>query len=131
MGGISGLALARDGTVAGISDRSALCTPDVERGDTPTAGATAWRPPADGGGKVLDSEGIVVDRDGSYPVTDQFAPAVRRYGRAGEVLGTLPVPEAFRRSRRAAPPRTLPDARGRRPSCRRTIRWWTTWRGWR
>lgn len=68
----------------------------VGRGDTPRAGAVARLPLADGAGKPLDSEGIVVDRDGSYLVTDEFAPAVRRHGRTGEVLGTLPVPDAFR-----------------------------------
>uniref|UniRef100_A0AAU2K4L7 Esterase-like activity of phytase family protein n=1 Tax=Streptomyces sp. NBC_00049 TaxID=2903617 RepID=A0AAU2K4L7_9ACTN len=51
---------------------------------------------ADGAGKALDSEGIVVDRDGSYLVTDEFAPAIRRHGRNGEVSATLPVPDGFR-----------------------------------
>ncbi|MFD9517980.1 esterase-like activity of phytase family protein [Streptomyces sp. NPDC059979] len=96
VGGISGLAVDRDGTIAAVSDKSALYSLKVGRGDTPTAGAVARLPLTDGAGKPLDSEGIVVDRDGSYLVTDEFAPAVRHYGRTGEVLGTLPVPDAFR-----------------------------------
>ncbi|MFB7784180.1 esterase-like activity of phytase family protein [Streptomyces vinaceus] len=102
VGGLSGLAVDRNGKVAAVSDRSALFTLDVAHGNTPTARATAWRPLTDGAGKALDSEGIVVDRDGSYLVTDEFGPAIRRYGRGGEVLGTLPVPESFR---------TAPDGR--------------------
>ncbi|MFD3677694.1 hypothetical protein [Streptomyces sp. NPDC058613] len=38
---------------------------------------------------------MVVDRDGTY-LTDEFMPAIRRYCRTGQVLGTLPVPDAFR-----------------------------------
>ncbi|MFD9409186.1 esterase-like activity of phytase family protein [Streptomyces sp. NPDC059989] len=96
VGGISGLAVDRDGTVAGVFDKSALYSLKVGRGDTPTARATARLPLTDGAGNAIDSEGIVVDGDGSYLITDEFAPAIRRYGRTGEVLGTLPVRDAFR-----------------------------------
>lgn len=96
VGGISGLALDRDGTVAGVSDRSVLFTLKTGRGDTPTGRATAQLPLTDGAGQPVDSEGIVVDRDGTYLITDEFAPAIRRYSRTGRVLGTLPVPDAFR-----------------------------------
>lgn len=96
VGGISGLSLDRDGKVAAVSDRSALYTLDVARGDTPTARATRRLPLTDGAGAVIDSEGVVVDRDGSYLVTDETTPAIRRYDRTGRVLSTLPVPPAFR-----------------------------------
>ncbi|MFG2617885.1 esterase-like activity of phytase family protein [Streptomyces sp. NPDC048507] len=96
VGGISGLALDRNGAVAAISDRSALYELKVARGNTPTATATSRLPLTDGAGTVLDSEGLVVDRDGSYLVTDETAPAIRRYSRTGRVLATLPVPPAFR-----------------------------------
>lgn len=96
VGGISGLALDRDGTVAAVSDKSALYKLDVSRGATPAATATARLPLTDGAGKILDSEGVVVDRDGTYLITDEAAPAIRRYGRTGEVLATLPVPPAFK-----------------------------------
>ncbi|MFE7509646.1 esterase-like activity of phytase family protein [Streptomyces sp. NPDC057540] len=96
VGGISGLALDRDGTVVAVSDKSALYRLKVASGRTPTATATARLPLADGTGKVLDSEGVVVDRDGSYLVTDETAPAIRRYSRTGRVVAELPVPPAFR-----------------------------------
>ncbi|MFJ9825236.1 esterase-like activity of phytase family protein [Streptomyces sp. NPDC101160] len=96
VGGISGLALDRDGTVAAVSDKSALYRLKVADGDTPAATATARLPLTDGAGKVLDSEAVVVDRDGTYLVTDETAPAVRRYDRTGRVLAALPVPSAFR-----------------------------------
>ncbi|MFJ9768987.1 esterase-like activity of phytase family protein [Streptomyces erythrochromogenes] len=96
VGGLSGLAPDRDGAVVAVSDKSALYSLKVGRGGTPTARATARIPLTDGAGAPVDSEGVVVDRDGSYLVTDEYAPAVRRYGRTGQVLGTLPVPDAFR-----------------------------------
>ncbi|MEU6620914.1 esterase-like activity of phytase family protein [Streptomyces litmocidini] len=96
VGGISGLALDRDGTVVAVSDKSVLYRLEVADGDTPAATATARLPLTDGAGKVLDSEAVVVDRDGTYLVTDETAPAVRRYDRTGRVLAALPVPPAFR-----------------------------------
>ncbi|WP_405830018.1 MULTISPECIES: esterase-like activity of phytase family protein [unclassified Streptomyces] len=96
VGGISGLAVDKDGTVAAVSDRSVLYSLKVGRGDTPAARATARLPLTDGAWKAVDSEGVVVDRDGSYLVADEFALAIRRYGRDGKVLGALPVPDAFR-----------------------------------
>ncbi|MFI1712610.1 esterase-like activity of phytase family protein [Streptomyces litmocidini] len=96
VGGISGLALDRDGTVVAVSDKSVLYRLEVADGDTPAATATARLPLTDGAGKVLDSEAVVVDRDGTYLVTDETAPAVRRYDRTGRVLAALPVPSAFR-----------------------------------
>ncbi|MER7540951.1 esterase-like activity of phytase family protein [Streptomyces sp. NPDC097704] len=102
VGGISGLAPDRDGTVAAVSDKSAPYRLKVASGRTPTATATARLPLADGTGKVLDSEGVVVDRDGSYLVTDETAPAIRRYSRTGRVVTELPVPPAFRQPRRGS-----------------------------
>ncbi|MFK0224180.1 esterase-like activity of phytase family protein [Streptomyces sp. NPDC090303] len=96
VGGISGLTLDRDGTVAAVSDKSALYRLEVASGRTPAATATARLPLADATGKVLDSEGVVVDRDGGYLVTDETAPAIRRYSRTGRLTAELPVPPAFR-----------------------------------
>lgn len=96
VGGISGLAVERDGSVAAVSDKSALYRLKVTPGDTPSATATARLPLTDGAGKVLDSEAVVVDRDGTYLITDETAPAVRRYDRTGRLLATLPLPPAFR-----------------------------------
>ncbi|MEU8778220.1 esterase-like activity of phytase family protein [Streptomyces sp. NPDC048606] len=106
VGGLSGLALDRDGTVAAVSDKSALYRLDVARGDAPTATARARLPLSDGAGRVLDSEGLVVDRDGTYLVTDETAPAIRRHARDGRVLATLPVPPAFATT---APGRATPN----------------------
>ncbi|MER7950382.1 esterase-like activity of phytase family protein [Streptomyces sp. NPDC096079] len=96
VGGISGLALDRDGTVAAVSDKSALYRLQVAPGRTPVARATARLPLTDGTGKITDSEGVVVDRDGTYLVTDETAPAIRRYSRDGQVRAVLPVPPACR-----------------------------------
>ncbi|MFJ7159563.1 esterase-like activity of phytase family protein [Streptomyces sp. NPDC101118] len=96
VGGISGLAVRHDGLLAAVSDRSVLFTLDAADGDVPAARATAQLPLADGAGGPVDSEGVVVDRDGSYLITDEFAPAVRRYAPDGRLLGTLPVPQALR-----------------------------------
>ncbi|MCJ0867805.1 esterase-like activity of phytase family protein [Streptomyces sp. AP-93] len=96
VGGLSGLSVDRDGSIAAISDKSVLYKLDVGRGDTPTATAAARLPLTDGAGKAVDSEGIVVDRDGTYLVTDETSPAIRRYARTGEVLGSLPIPAGFK-----------------------------------
>lgn len=96
VGGLSGLAVERDGGIAAISDKSVLYKLNVGRGDTPTATAAARLPLTDGAGRAVDSEGIVVDRDGTYLVTDESDPAIRRYARTGEVLGSLPVPDGFK-----------------------------------
>ncbi|RSS72805.1 esterase-like activity of phytase family protein [Streptomyces sp. WAC06614] len=96
VGGLSALSVDRHGTVVAVSDRSALFTLQVGRGAVPTARATGVLPLTDGAGAPLDSEGVVVDRDGTYLVTDENTPAIRRHDRTGRVLDTLPVPPAFR-----------------------------------
>ncbi|MFG2296973.1 esterase-like activity of phytase family protein [Streptomyces sp. NPDC048603] len=96
VGGLSGIAVDEDGSVAAVSDRSVLFRLKTARGNTPEATATAQLPLADGAGRPVDSEGIVVDRDGSYLITDEFAPAINRYSRTGRLTGTLPVPDDFR-----------------------------------
>ncbi len=53
-------------------------------------------PLADENGAALDAEGLVVDRDGSYLVSSETEPSVRRYSRTGEILGRLPVPDDLR-----------------------------------
>ncbi|WP_327356210.1 esterase-like activity of phytase family protein [Streptomyces sp. NBC_01304] len=96
VGGLSALAVRHDGSVAAVSDRSALFTLDVARGPVPHARATGYFPLADEAGKALDSEGLVVDRDGSHLVTSEVEPSIRRIGPHGEILGRLPVPDALR-----------------------------------
>lgn len=54
-------------------------------------------PLADEKGAALDSEGLVVDRDGTYLVTSETEPSIRRYDRTGaRILDRLPVPARLR-----------------------------------
>ncbi|MFJ8144760.1 esterase-like activity of phytase family protein [Streptomyces sp. NPDC096094] len=94
-------ALARDGrgTVAALSDRSALF-----RLDARSLQPRNVIPLADENGAALDAEGLVADRDSTYLVSSETEPSVRRYSRTGEILGRLPVPDALR---------TTPEGRAR------------------
>ncbi|MFH8463798.1 esterase-like activity of phytase family protein [Streptomyces sp. NPDC017991] len=91
VGNFSALAVDRDGAIAALSDRSALFTLDPR-----TLKPRSVVPLADENGAALDSEGLVVDRDGTRLVSSETEPSVRRYGRDGTVLGRLPVPDALR-----------------------------------
>ncbi|MER6011846.1 esterase-like activity of phytase family protein [Streptomyces bluensis] len=91
-GNFSALAVNRDGSLAAVSDRSALFTLDPR-----TLRPTGVAPLADDKGAELDSEGLVVDRDGTLLVSSEKEPSVRRYDREGRLLGgSLPVPDALR-----------------------------------
>ncbi|CAL9565928.1 hypothetical protein SUDANB145_04721 [Streptomyces sp. enrichment culture] len=98
VGNFSALATDRHGTIAALSDRSSLF-----RLDEDTLRPTSVVALADESGAALDSEGLVVDKDGTYLVSSETEPSVRRYSRTGEILGTLPVPDALR---------TTPTGRG-------------------
>ncbi|WP_221352742.1 esterase-like activity of phytase family protein [Streptomyces beigongshangae] len=104
VGNFSALAVDRDGALLALSDRSALFTLDPR-----TLRPRSVVPLADEGGAALDSEGLVVDRDGTRLVSSETEPSVRRYGRDGAVLGRLPVPDALRvaPAGRAAPNQTF------------------------
>ncbi|MGY1582923.1 esterase-like activity of phytase family protein [Streptomyces sp. MN13] len=91
VGNFSALATDRDGSLAALSDRSALFSLDRR-----TLQPRAVRPLADENGAALDSEGLVVDGDGTYLVSSETEPSVRRYSRDGRVLGRLPVPDTLR-----------------------------------
>ncbi|GAB2743013.1 esterase-like activity of phytase family protein [Streptomyces bullii] len=91
VGNLSALAVDRDGSLAALSDRSALF--DLDAG---TLAPESVVPLADDDGTALDSEGLVVDRDGTRLVTSETEPSVRRYSRAGRLLDSLPVPDALR-----------------------------------
>ncbi|MGW7516004.1 esterase-like activity of phytase family protein [Streptomyces sp. NPDC054796] len=95
--GLSALARDVDGRIAALSDRSVLFSLDVRTtGGPPTARTTRAVPLADERGEPLDSEGLVVERDGDRLVTSETEPSVRRYDGTGTLLGRLPVPEALR-----------------------------------
>ncbi|MFI7414788.1 esterase-like activity of phytase family protein [Streptomyces sp. NPDC049627] len=91
VGNFSALAVDRDGSLAAVSDRSALFGLDRE-----TLAPRAVVPLADENGAALDSEGLVVDRDGTRLITSETEPSVRRYSRDGRILDRLPVPDALR-----------------------------------
>ncbi|HZF89930.1 esterase-like activity of phytase family protein, partial [Streptomyces sp.] len=91
VGNFSGLAPDRDGTLAAVSDRSVLFSLDGR-----TLEPRGTLPLADENGAALDSEGLVVDRDGTYLVSSETEPSVRRHSRDGRVLDRLPVPDALR-----------------------------------
>ncbi|MEV6182460.1 esterase-like activity of phytase family protein [Streptomyces sp. NPDC052015] len=91
VGNLSALAVDEDGSLAALSDRSALFGLDAR-----TLAPESVVPLADETGAALDSEGLAVDRDGSYLVSSETEPSVRRYSAAGAILGRLPVPDALR-----------------------------------
>ncbi|MFF4471014.1 esterase-like activity of phytase family protein [Streptomyces sp. NPDC001599] len=99
VGNLSALAPARRGSLAALSDRSELFRLDA-RTLRPRGVVTL----ADENGAALDAEGLVADRDGTYLVTSETEPSVRRYSPAGELLGRLPVPDDLR---------TAPEGRAR------------------
>ncbi|MEV8125282.1 esterase-like activity of phytase family protein [Streptomyces sp. NPDC085944] len=111
VGNLSALARDRRGTVAALSDRSSLF-----RLDARTLEPRGVIPLADENGAALDSEGLVVDLPharlrssggnptGTYLVSSEDEPSIRRYSHTGEPLGRLPVPDDLR---------TAPEGRAR------------------
>ncbi|MDG9716727.1 esterase-like activity of phytase family protein [Streptomyces sp. DH24] len=91
VGNFSALAVDRDGALAAVSDRSALFSLDAR-----TLRPRGVRALADEAGAPLDSEGLVVDRDGTRLIGSETEPTVRRYSRDGRILDRLPVPDALR-----------------------------------
>lgn len=87
VGNLSALALDRDGSLAALSDRSALFDLDAR-----TLEPEKVVPLADENGAALDSEGLVVDKDGTRLVTSETEPSIRRYSPDGRILDRLPVP---------------------------------------
>ncbi|WP_405925498.1 esterase-like activity of phytase family protein [Streptomyces sp. NBC_00035] len=91
VGNFSALAVDGKGRLAALSDRSSLFTLDAK-----TLQPTSVVPLADETGAALDSEGLVVDRDGTRLISSETEPSVRRYSRDGKILDRLPVPDALR-----------------------------------
>ncbi|MDT0612866.1 esterase-like activity of phytase family protein [Streptomyces lancefieldiae] len=91
VGNLSALAPDRRGSLAALSDRSSLFRLDARTLEP--RGVIAL---ADESGAALDAEGLVVDGDGTYLVSSETEPSVRRYSRTGEILGRLPVPDDLR-----------------------------------
>ncbi|WP_329547473.1 esterase-like activity of phytase family protein [Streptomyces sp. NBC_01356] len=91
VGNFSALAVDRNGQIAAVSDRSSLFTLDAK-----TLQPTGVVPLADENGAALDSEGLVVDHDGTRLISSETEPSIRRYSRDGKILDRLPVPDALR-----------------------------------
>ncbi|WP_128428632.1 esterase-like activity of phytase family protein [Streptomyces cyaneus] len=92
VGNFSALAVDhRDGSLAAVSDRSSLFSLDSQ-----TLAPKGVVPLADESGAALDSEGLVVDRDGTRLISSETEPSVRRYSRDGKILDRLPVPQALK-----------------------------------
>ncbi|MFF8993058.1 esterase-like activity of phytase family protein [Streptomyces sp. NPDC014983] len=90
VGNFSALAVDRDGSLAALEDRSSLFDLDAK-----TLAPRSAVHLADEKGADLDSEGLVIDRDGTRLVTSEVEPSVRRYSRDGEILDRLPVPSSL------------------------------------
>ncbi|WP_432153970.1 esterase-like activity of phytase family protein [Streptomyces tricolor] len=91
VGNLSALAVDRDGSLAALSDRSALF-----RLDARTLRPTAVVRLTDEQGADLDAEGLAALGDGTRLVSSETEPSVRRHSRDGTVLDRLPVPSALR-----------------------------------
>lgn len=91
VGNFSALAVDAHGTLDALADRSSLFTLDRR-----TLRPEKVQNLADEQGQPLDSEALVVDRDGTRLITSEVEPSIRRYDRAGRILGSLPVPAPLR-----------------------------------
>ncbi|WP_406167881.1 esterase-like activity of phytase family protein [Streptomyces canus] len=90
VGNLSALAVDGDGSLAALSDRSSLFSLDAK-----TLAPTSVVPLVDEKGAALDSEGLVIDRDGTRLITSETEPSIRRYGTDGTILDRLPVPASL------------------------------------
>ena len=90
VGNLSALAVDGDGSLAALSDRSSLFSLDAK-----TLAPKAVVPLADEKGAALDSEGLVIDRDGTRLITSETEPSIRRYSTDGTILDRLPVPASL------------------------------------
>ncbi|MFF4034148.1 esterase-like activity of phytase family protein [Streptomyces sviceus] len=90
VGNFSALAVDRNGSLAALSDRSALFDLDAR-----TLAPESVVPLADEKGAALDSEGLVIDKDGTRLITSETEPSIRRYSADGRILDRLPVPAAL------------------------------------
>ncbi|MFK0142006.1 esterase-like activity of phytase family protein [Streptomyces murinus] len=90
VGNFSALAVDRDGSLAALEDRSQLFDLDARTLQPKSAVHLA-----DENGADLDSEGFVIDRDGTRLITSEVEPSIRRYSRDGRILDRLPVPSSL------------------------------------
>ncbi|WP_328683208.1 esterase-like activity of phytase family protein [Streptomyces sp. NBC_00343] len=90
VGNFSALALDKDGSIAALEDRSSLFDLNAKTLQPKRAVHLA-----DENGADLDSEGLVIDRDGTRLITSETEPSIRRYSADGKILDRLPVPSSL------------------------------------
>ncbi|WP_329350797.1 esterase-like activity of phytase family protein [Streptomyces sp. NBC_01261] len=90
VGNFSALAVDKDGSIAALEDRSSLF--DLNAKSLQPKRAVHL---ADENGADLDSEGLVIDRDGTRLITSETEPSIRRYSADGKILDRLPVPSSL------------------------------------
>ncbi|MCI3276596.1 esterase-like activity of phytase family protein [Streptomyces cylindrosporus] len=90
VGNFSALAVDKDGSLAALEDRSSLFDLDAK-----TLAPKRVVQLADENGAALDSEGLVIDRDGTRLITSETEPSIRRYSADGKILDRLPVPSSL------------------------------------
>ncbi|WP_328779557.1 esterase-like activity of phytase family protein [Streptomyces canus] len=96
VGNLSALAVDRGGRITAVSDESYIFSLDVrEKARSLSAEAVAVAPLTDLNGRAPDSEGLVVDLDGTRLITSETEPSVTRYDRDGTAVEALPVPAAL------------------------------------
>ncbi|MFD5539270.1 esterase-like activity of phytase family protein, partial [Streptomyces sp. NPDC127079] len=89
VGNLSALAVDADGSLAALADRSYLFDLDAK-----TLAPKKVVPLADENGAALDSEGLVVDRDGTRLITSETEPWGGRGGPARAAPAPPPPPRA-------------------------------------
>lgn len=94
VGNFSALVPDAHGTIDALSDRSALFTLSGHTLNNLKPKTVVQL--ADEKGQPLDSEAMVIDRDGTRLITSEVEPSIRRYSNDGtKLLGSLPVPKDF------------------------------------
>jgi len=88
---LSGLTYDTNGNLLAVDDGSYLFTLDPR-----TKEPIGVQPLAYPDGKILDSEAVAVDRDGTRLITDETQPSIQRFTRSGKIVGSLPVPDALK-----------------------------------
>ncbi len=95
VGGLSALAVS-NGRLLALSDRSSLFSAPVTGPESIDPARATVQRLTGSDGAPLDSEGLVVDTDGTRLITSETEPSINRFSPSGQYLGQLPVPPLFR-----------------------------------
>ncbi|MCX4591292.1 esterase-like activity of phytase family protein [Streptomyces sp. NBC_01549] len=88
---LSGLTRDTNGQLLAVADDSYLFSLDSQ-----TKKPVSVLPLTGAAGQKVDSEAVVVDRDGTRLITDETQPSILRFTRSGHVVDSLPVPDALK-----------------------------------